>query len=127
MSAEKKKEKTNFYEDADETGYSERQSDINAEIKAGEWQNLRNFSLYHTRTRQWRIIATYQAISNRLNQLVTLYYKLVRDHPKQAEKMLLELNKLRYLQEILLQCMVWEPKGELEKDMIPQEVWDIIK
>jgi len=31
------------------------------------------------------------------------------------------------MQEILLQCMVWEPKGQLDKDMVPKEVWDLIK
>lgn len=46
---------------------------------------------------------------------------------KNEQKMLDELNKLRYMQEILLQCMTWEPKGMLEREMIPPEVWDIIK
>jgi hypothetical protein len=111
----------------DETGYSERQLDIDAEIQAGEWQNLKGHRTYQRRSRQWKIIATYKAISNRLNQLVNLYYKLVGGNPKQGEKMLKELRKLRLMQEILLQCMVWEPKGELDKDMVPKEVWDLIK
>ena len=111
----------------DETGYSERQLDIDAEIQAGEWQNLTKYRTYQRRSRQWKIIATYKAISNRLNQLVNLYYKLVGGNPKQGEKMLKELRKLRLMQEILLQCMVWEPKGQLDKDMVPKEVWDLIK
>ncbi len=111
----------------DETGYSEKQADLDAEIQAGEWQSLRKYKTYQKRSRQWKIIATYQTISNRLNQLVRLYYKLVAENPKQGEKMLSELRKLRFMQEILLQCMVWEPKGQLEKDMVPDEVWDLIK
>ena len=111
----------------DETGYSEKQLDIDAEIQAGEWQNLKKYRTYQRRSRQWKIIATYKAISNRLNQLVNLYYKLVGSNPKQGEKMLKELRKLRLMQEILLQCMVWEPKGQLDKDMVPKEVWDLIK
>jgi len=111
----------------DETGYSERQLDIDAEIQAGEWQNLKRYRAYQRRSRQWKIIATYKAISNRLNQLVSLYYKLVGANPKQGEKMLNELRKLRLMQEILLQCMIWEPKGQLEKDMVPKEVWELIK
>ncbi|MCL5010458.1 MAG: hypothetical protein M1289_02540 [Patescibacteria group bacterium] len=110
-----------------ETGYSEKQLDIDAEIQAGEWETLRTFKTYQRRSRQWKIIATYKAISNRLNQLVGLYYKLVGDNPKQGEKMLKDLRRLRMLQEILLQCMVWEPKGELEENMVPKEVWDLIE
>ena len=114
-------------EGRDESGYSEKQLDIDGEIQAGEWQNLRRFRAYQQRSRQYKIIATYKAISNRLNQLVSLYYKLVGTNPKQGAKMLKELKKLRLMQEILLQCMVWEPKGELEKSMVPGEVWELIK
>ena len=115
------------YRTEDETGFSEKQLDIDAEIQAGEWQSLRKYRTYQRRSRQWKIIATYKAISNRLNQLVGFYYKLVGPSPRQGEKMLKELRHLRMLQEVLLQCMVWEPKGQLEKDMVPKEVWDLIK
>ncbi len=111
----------------DEAGFSEVELDIDIEIRAGEWQNLKKFHAYKRRSRQWKIIATYQSISNRLNQLVNLYYKLVSKNPKQGAKMLSELRKLRLLQEILLQCMIWEPKGELKKDMVPKEVWELIE
>lgn len=121
----------------DETGYSEKQLDIDAEIQAGEWQNLKKYRTYQRRSRQWKIIATYRAISNRLNQLVNMYYKLVGGNPKQGEKMLKELRKLRLMQEILLQRMVWsrearsgsarEPNDNVLKDMVPKEVWDLIK
>lgn len=108
-------------------GYSEKELDLDIEIKAGEWQNLKKFKTYQKRSRQGKIIATYQAVSNRLNQLVALYYKFVSGNPKEAKKMLDELKKLRLIQEILLNCLVWDPKGQLKKDMVPQEVWDLIK
>lgn len=111
----------------DESGYNEKESALEIEIKAGEWQNLRKFRAYLRRSRQGKIIATYQAISNRLNQLVGLYYKFVAKNPKQAAKMLVELKKLRFFQEILLQCLVWEPKGQLKKDLVPKEVWEMIE
>ncbi len=116
----------------EEFGFSEKELDIDIEIKAGEWQNLKKFKTYQRRTRQWKIIATYKAISNRLNQLVSMYYSLVRDNPKQGEKMLKELKKLRMLQEILLQCMAWSykagsPQKEITKEMVPQEVWEMIR
>ena len=108
-------------------GYSEKQLDLNAEIAAGEWESLKNFKTYQKRSRQGKIIATYQAVSNRLNQLVGLYYKFVSGNPKEGAKLLVELRRLRLVQEILLNCLVWEPKGELEKHMVPKEVWDLIK
>src|SRR5579885_1240181 len=88
--------------DRAESGYSEKQNDLDAEIRAGEWQSLRRYKTYQQRSRQGKILATYQAISNRLNQLVQLYYKFVASNPKQAEKMLKELQELRLMQEILL-------------------------
>ena len=111
----------------EETGFSEAELDLDIEVRAGEWQNLRKFNTYKRRSRQGKIIVTYQAVSNRLNQLVALYYKFVSNNPKQGEKLLQELRNLRLIQEILLNCLVWEPKGELKKDMVPKEIWELIE
>ena len=111
----------------EETGYSEADLDLDIEIQAGEWQNLRKSRRFKSRSRQGKIIAMYQAVSNRLNQLVVLYYKFVGIDPKKAAKLLEELRKLRYMQEVLLNCLVWEPQGKLEKSIVPQEVWDLIE
>ncbi len=109
----------------DESGYSEKQTDLDVEIKAGEWQDLRKVRTYRSRPRLGKIIATYQAVSNKINHLVSQYYHFVTADPKQAAKMLEELRRLRWIQDILLNCLVWEPKGELKKHMIPQEVWSL--
>ena len=114
------------YKETD-TGFSEKEMDLDIEVRAGEWQNLKRFKTYQRRSRQGKIIATYQAVSNRLNQLVGMYYKFVGVNPREGEKMLKELRKLRLIQEILLNCLVWEPKGKLKKEMVPQEIWDIIR
>jgi hypothetical protein len=111
----------------DESGFSEKEEALDIEMRAGEWQNLKKFKTYQRRSRQGKIIITYQAVSNRLNQLVGLYYKLVSKSPKQGAKLLIELKKLRLIQDILLQCLVWEPKGQLNKEMVPKEVWEMIK
>ena len=118
-------EKEREYRDA--SGFSEAESDLDLEIRVGEWQNLKKFKTYQRRSRQGKIIATYQAVSNRLNQLVALYYKFVSNNPQKASMMLEELRRLRLIQEILLNCLVWEPQGKLEKYMVPTEVWDLIK
>lgn len=121
----------------DESGYSEKQSALNFEIQAGEWQSLKKFATYRQRSRQGKIIAMYQAVSNRLNQLVALYYKFVSSNPKEAQKMLDELRKLRYMQEVLMNCLVWSSRSgsgsareltdEELKDQIPPEVWEMIE
>lgn len=127
MHQRNQKEGEKYEPGVDESGFSEDQTDLNQEIQAGEWQTLGRFKTYQKRSRQGKIIATYQAISNRLNQLVSLYYKFVATNPSEAAKMLNELQKLRLMQEILLNCLVWEPKGELERDMVPQEIWELIE
>jgi len=120
-----------FNQEKGDGGFSEKEMDLDIEVRAGEWQNLKKFKTYQKRSRQGKIIATYQAVSNRLNQLVALYYKFVGNNPKQAQKMLTELKKLRLIQEILLNCLVWtregEPSGKEIKGKVPQEVWDLIE
>src|ERR1700694_2164972 len=102
---EKEKVDKQEAEDVFDAGFSESQSALDVEVRAGEWQNLRKFKAFKHRSRQGKIIATYQAVSNRLNQLVGMYYKLVGKDPQQGEKMLRELRKLRMYQEILLNCL----------------------
>ena len=114
-------------ESKDESGFSEKEAALDIEVRAGEWQNLKKFKTYQRRSRQGKIIVTYQALSNRLSQLTKLFYELCRDHPAKAGKFLLEIKKLRFIQDILLQCLVWEPKGQLKKEMVPKEVWEMIK
>ena len=126
MEKEKSSEKKEKVE-TDESGHSEKQSDLDAEIQAGEWQQIRKFKVYQNRSRQGKIIAMHKAVSNRLNQLSKLYYDLVSKDPNGGEKLLSELRKLRIMQDVLLQCLVWEPKGELKKDMVPQEIWELIE
>lgn len=116
-----------FHQEKGDGGFSEKELDLDIEVRAGEWQNLKKFKTYQKRSRQGKIIATYQAVSNRLNQLVGMYYKFVGSNPKQAKKMLDELKKLRLIQEILMNCLVWEPNGQLKKDMVPKEVWNLIE
>lgn len=111
----------------DETGFSEKEIALDIEIRAGEWKSLRKFNTYQKRSRQGKIIATYQAVSNRLNQLVGMYYKFVAGNPKEGAKMLQELRNLRLIQEILLNCLIWEPEGKLQKNMIPKDVWEMIE
>lgn len=122
--------------EADYSGYSEKQTDLDIEMKAGEWQNLSRFKTYRQRSRQGKIIATHQAVSNRLNQLEQLFYKLARNNPQKSTAMLDEIKKLRLIQDILLQCIAWASESksdaavdrslEAHREKIPQEVWDLI-
>lgn len=134
MDNEKSSESEN--QEADYTGYSEKQTDLDIEMKAGEWQSLSRFKTYRQRSRQGKIIATHQAVSNRLNQLEQLFYKLARNNPAKSAQMLSEIKKLRLIQDILLQCIAWASDSksdeavdrslESHRKEIPQEVWDLI-
>jgi hypothetical protein len=113
--------------DKDYSGYSEAQTDLNNEIHAGEWQSLSRFKTYRNRSRQGKILATHQAVSNRLRELEKMYYALIRDNPTKGERLLHQIKQLRLVQDVLLQCLVWEPAGKLDKSMVPPEVWELIK
>lgn len=113
-------------------GFSEKEMDLDIEVRAGEWQNLKKFKAYQKRSRQGKIIATYQAVSNRLNQLVALYYKFVSINPEKGAILLKELRKLRMIQEVLLTCLTWTKEtgkdaDGLEEKSIPKEVWELIE
>ncbi len=123
--------------EADYSGFSEKQTDLDIEMKAGEWQNLSRFKTYRQRSRQGKIIATHQTVSNRLNQLEQLFYKLARNNPQKSVAILAEIKKLRLMQDILLQCIAWSGDAksdaavdrslEAHREKIPQEVWDLIE
>jgi hypothetical protein len=102
------------------------ESRLQEEIFAGEWQRLNQFDVYRNRSRQGKILATLQAISQRIAQLEKVFYQLVRDHPQKAAKLLTEIKKLRFLKEYLLQCMIWEERGELEDHDLPIELEETI-
>lgn len=118
---EEEKEKFDKKEDKDEV-----KTTLEEEIKAGEWQRLKEFPTYGKRSRQGKIIATYQALSNRLNQLISLYYEFVRNHPDKAVRMLKEIRRLRYLQEYLLNCLIWIEQGEFDEHEMPEELEEMI-
>ena len=102
------------------------ESRLTEEITAGEWTKLNQFDIFRNRSRQGRIIVTIQALENRIKQLEKVFYGLVVNHPQKATKMLAEIKKLRYLKEYLLQCMIWEERGELEDHDMPQELGEAI-
>lgn len=122
MESVKDKEKKDFNDSADELSDNK----LDQEIKAGEWQRLVEFRTYRQRTRQGKIIATHQALSNRLKQLETLFYQLVANHPQKATKLLKEIKRLRFLQEYLLQSLIWEEQGQFEYHETPDELEGII-
>ncbi len=119
----KKKEEEEFQEGVIEG--EELDSDLEREIKAGEWKRLREFATYRKRSRQGKIIATHKALSNRLKELETLFYQLVRDHPEKTTKLLTEIKRLKFLQEYLLQALIWEEQGQLEDHDTPGELEDL--
>ena len=97
------------------------------EIAAGEWMRLSKYKAYQRRSRQGRILAVYQALSNRLDQLVKVFYELAREDRslKASEKMLKEINHLREIRERLLYWLTWN-ENEVQPQL-PDEIEEIIR
>lgn len=112
-----KKEKTSEKKEDTRT-----ESDLQHEIDAGEWMRLKEFSVYRKRSRQGKIIATLQALTNRIVQLEKLFYQLVSTQPQSSTKLLKEIKRLRTLKEYLLQCLIWEEQGNFDEESVPYEL-----
>ncbi|KKT75875.1 MAG: hypothetical protein UW69_C0008G0026 [Microgenomates group bacterium GW2011_GWA2_44_7] len=94
------KDKTRESTETSETQKDDTDSSLEREIAAGEWQRLKTFITYRKRSRQGRILASYQAVTNRLNQLSTVFMQVVRNNPSGAQKLLEEIISARiYLRE----------------------------
>jgi len=102
------------------------ESDLDREIVAGEWTRLIRFKTYRQRSRQGRILAVYQALSNRLDQLVKAFYELARQNQSLAAagKLMKEINYLRKVRDNLLVCLTWSEADVLPE--LPEEVEEII-
>ncbi|OIN88047.1 hypothetical protein COW80_03770 [Candidatus Beckwithbacteria bacterium CG22_combo_CG10-13_8_21_14_all_01_47_9] len=102
------------------------ESDLDREITAGEWTRLIRFKIYRQRSRQGRVLAVYQALSNRLDQLVKAFYELARQNQSLAAagKLMKEINYLRRVRDSLLVCLTWNETDVLPE--LPEEVEEII-
>lgn len=124
MEEEKIKKEENSQETFDR--YQKSESGLQEEIQAGEWKRLGEFETYRKRSRQGKILATLQALTNRIVQLEKMFYELVRNHPSRAVKLLDEIKRLRFLKEYLLQSLIWEEQGEFDAHKIPLELEDLL-
>lgn len=99
---------------------------LSREIAAGEWMRLIRYKTYRQRSRQGRILAVYQALSNRLDQLVKVFYELARENRSLAAsaKLMKEINYLRKIRDNLLVSLTWSEADVLPE--LPEEVEEII-
>ena len=118
-------DKADYPEETD-NGYSDTQAALDIEIQSGGWKNLRKIKGFKSKSRQEKLFILYQAVCNNLYQLVGDYLRSLKGGVKE-EKLLTEIQKLSIIQDIVLNSMLWEQEGKLEKDMIPQEVWELIE
>ncbi|HSW89232.1 MAG TPA: hypothetical protein VLG12_08770 [Candidatus Saccharimonadales bacterium] len=109
-----------------DAGYSETQSALDKDIQDGAWKGLSNIAAYTAYSRQQRIFLAYQAVSNKLFHLVSENL-LSESDDHERETFLAELKDSRIIQDILLNCLLWDQKGQLEEYMVPKEVWNLIK
>lgn len=116
-------DKQDFQPERD-AGYSEKQSALDKDIQDGAWKGLSNLAAYTAYSRKQRIFLAYQAVTNKLFRLISEHL-LVKE--ESADSLLAELKESRMVQDILLNCLIWDQKGQLEEYMVPKEVWNLIK
>lgn len=99
---------------------------LSREIAAGEWMRLNRYKTYRQRSRQGRILAVYQALSNRLDQLVKVFYELARENRslEASAKLMKEISYLRKIRDNLLASLTWSEADVLPE--LPEEVEEII-
>ncbi|MGH7245405.1 MAG: hypothetical protein ACREGI_00545 [Candidatus Levyibacteriota bacterium] len=112
-----------------ESGYSEKEQ---AKIVEGKTKDIsvirkRQADGQQTDSQKEKILKGYHELSGRVNALVEEYYNLETQNHRQAENLLEEIKTLREIQEELLHCMVLASKGQLNKESVSQEVWDLIE
>ncbi|HSW96632.1 MAG TPA: hypothetical protein VLF89_02275 [Candidatus Saccharimonadales bacterium] len=118
-------DKSEFLPERD-AGYSEKQSALDTEIQAGSWRNLGKISAYNSYTRQQKIFLAYQAVSNKIFHIISANL-LIKPKSQEKEDFETELKNVRMIQDILLNCLLWDQKDQLEEYMVPKEVWNLIK
>lgn len=118
-------DKNDFQPDTD-AGYSEKQSALDKDIQDGSWKGLSKIPAFTAYTRRERIFLAYQAICNSMYRLISENLLVKSDkHTKRA--FLEELKNARMIQDILLNCLLWDQKEQLEEYMVPKEVWNLVK
>ncbi|MBU1085387.1 hypothetical protein KKB06_03510 [Patescibacteria group bacterium] len=102
------------------------ESNLEREIIAGEWMGLCKHKVYRMRSRQGRILAVYQAISNRLDQLIKVFYEIAKEQKNldSAKELMDEITYLRKVRDDLLQSITWN-KNNIPSQ-IPEEVEAVI-
>lgn len=105
---------------------SKSESSLEREIIAGEWMRLCRYKVYRMRSRQGRVLAVYRAISNRLDQLVKVFYELAKENKtlNSAKELMQEITYLRKVRDNLLQYITWNKNTVLSQ--IPEEVKTVI-
>ena len=109
----------------DPSGYNEADMDLNIEIHAGEWQDLKKLQKQTAPT--YSFLSVYKLVSAKLTQLVKEYYILLHQNHQHANTIRTKLQKLRHAQDILLSYVLWEPEKEFNREIFTQEIWDLLE
>jgi hypothetical protein len=116
-------------ENADISGFSEKQANLDIELQAGKWHNVKLFKTVknskNTMLTREEVLAVYHAVNDRLSNLVTLFCHFSVIDPEKSKAVAVELRKFRMAQDIILNSLVWEKQSEFRKEMIPSEVWEM--
>lgn len=111
-----------------ESGYSEEEQAQDIEAKAFDIKNMKKRKPMPTAvSRKDAIIAEYRKNTEAILQLVQSVYELNGANIRQEEQIVMEIKKLRELQEELLNALILEQKGMLTPESISKMAWDLIE
>jgi len=78
-------------------------------------------------SRQQKIVIAYQELSEKVFQLVTSLSSLHGENLRKSEHILEDIREIRKMQDELLNALVLEQKGNLDKSAISKSTWNLIE
>ena|SRR5258706_377427 len=78
-------------------------------------------------SRQQKIVIAYQELSEKVFQLVTSLSSLHGENLRKSENILEDIREIRKMQDELLNALVLEQKGNLDKSAISKSTWNLIE
>ena len=112
-----------------ESGYSEEQQALDTEARSGDLYALKRSKGFKSLPSSRKALAAYKSISGRLGKLIEEYTALVEADLHRAQKMLVEIKKIRAMQKMLLIKLFGELNEEegFDKDLVEEELKEFLE
>lgn len=110
-----------------DSSYSEEEQ---AKIIEGSFMDIKNPKKrvpLQTVSRQEKIIAAYQKITDQILKTMQEMSELATNNLRQVELLLDDIKELRKRQDELLHMLILEQRGELREDSVSSQAWKLIQ